>query len=403
MTYMQAALTILAHAERPLTVPELAAVAVADGLVRPRGLTPDRTMSSVLYRRMAGDLDAPIINRAGRFWLRERPLPETEPATYRARLPRRARPSVRRDASDHEGTTPRRVTALPAPPLHLPADVLRAVADPAARASGYAPTRRERAVARAGARGARLLERLATRRARPGAWDLAATDRRLVAPLLAHLGYRPGAGLTPSDYHRQGRGLRAYTLADDSGPLVTLHVRRLAHDLGDDDAWRALGHAHETGAAYAAVTNGRELRLYAVVVAEARDDANAALVLALDIAPIPADDAAYAAQAATLWLLRRESVGGGALDAYATNMVIGAVLTSALDTPDSPLARALVAEARAWLGVALPAALVTRHARLVLREPRGRGGEPLPADVATVAAVRGPRLRPAPLEVVRSA
>jgi len=53
--------------------------------------------------------------------------------------------------------------------------------------------------------------------------------------------------------------------------------------------------------------------------------------------------------------------------------------------------------------VALPAALVTRHARLVLREPRGRGGEPLPADVATVAAVRGPRLRPAPLEVVRSA
>jgi len=404
MTYMQAALTILAHAERPLTVPELTAVAVADGLVRPRGATPDRTMSSVLYRRMAADPDAPIINRAGRFWLRERPLPETEPATYRARAARHTRPPARHGASGHSETTSRRATTLPPPPLRLSSDVLRAVAAASVtRATDYAPTRRERTVARAGARGSRLLERLAARRARPGAWDLAATDSRLVAPLLAHLGYRPGAGLTPCDYHGQGRGLRAYTLADDSGPLVTMHVRRLAHDLGDDDAWRALGHAHETGAAYAAVTNGRELRLYAVVVAEARDDANAALVLALDIAPIPADDPAYAAQAAALWLLRRDSIGGGALDAYATNKVIGAVLASALDTPDSPLVRALVAEARTRLGVALPAALIARHARLALRERRGRDGEPLPADVATVAAVHGPRLRPASVMVARSA
>jgi hypothetical protein len=404
MTYMQAALTILAHVERPLTVPELTAVAVADGLVRPRGLTPDRTMSSVLYRRMAADPDAPIINRAGRFWLRERPLPETEPATYRARTARHTRPFARRGASGPSETTPRRATTLPPPPLRLSSDVLRAVAAASGdRATGYAPTRRERAVTRAGARGARLLERLAARRARPDAWDLAATDSRLVAPLLAHLGYRHGAGLTPSDYHGQGRGLRAYTLSDDSGPLVTLHVRRVAHDLDDDDAWRALGHAHEIGAAYAAVTNGCELRLYAVVVAEARDDANTALVLALDIAPVSSDDPAYAGQAAALWLLRRDSIGGGALDAYATNKVIGAVLTSALDAPDSPLARALVAEARARLGVALPAALITRHARLALRERRGRDGEPMPEDVATVAAVRGPRLRPAPVTVARSA
>ena len=53
MTYMQAALTILAYADRPLTIGEITAVAVAQELVRPRGKTPDRTMASILYRRMA--------------------------------------------------------------------------------------------------------------------------------------------------------------------------------------------------------------------------------------------------------------------------------------------------------------------------------------------------------------
>lgn len=401
MTYMQAALTILAHAERPLTVPELTAVAVAEGLVRPRGKTPDRTMSSVLYRRMAGDPDAPIINRAGRIWLRERPLPAEE-TPYRARRPRRAWPAQGRPAAPHSAPAPRRATALPAPPLHLPAEVVRAVAAMSGpRTPDYAPARRERAVARAGERGAGLLERLSARRARSGAWDLADTDGRLVAPLLAHLGYRPDSGLTMREYH--GRGIRVCTLDLDGAPVIALHARRLAHDLDDDDAWRVLGHAHEVGAPYAAVTNGRELRLYAVVVAEAQDDTNAALVLALDLAPTPADTPAHAEQSAALWLLRRDSVAAGALDAYATNRVVGAALARALDAPDSPLARVLAAEVRARLGVALPAALVARHARLALRERRGRDGEPLVEDIATVAAVRGPRLRPSMVEVAQSA
>ncbi len=401
MTYMQAALTILAHAERPLTVPELTAVAMAEGLVRPRGKTPDRTMSSVLYRRMAGDPDAPIVNRAGRFWLRERPLPEAETA-YLSRRARRARPAGRRPSAASPSAAPRRPTALPAPPLHLPVEAIRTLNSPdGARPLDYAPARRERAVARAGARGAPLLERLAARRARPGAWDLADTARLLVAPLLAHLGYHPGAGLTPGEYH--GRGVRAYTLDVDGGPVAALHLRRLAHDLDLDDAWRALGHGHEIGAPYAAVTNGREVRLYAVAMAEARDDAEAALTLALDIAPLPDDSPAHAEQAAALWLLRRDSVAAGALDAYTINKAIGAALASALDAPDSPLARALTAEARAHLGVALPATLVIRHARLALRERRGRDGEPLPEDVATIAAVRGPRPRPSVVEVAQSA
>ena len=403
MTYMQAALAILAHAERPLTVPELTAVAVADGLVRPRGKSPDRTMSSVLYRRVAGDPDAPIINRAGRFWLRDRPLPEAE-AAYLSRRTRRVRTTTRRPSASPGATTPRRTAVLPAPPLQLPAEVIRAVSAAAdTRAHDYAPVRRERAVTRAGERATRLLERLDERRSRPGEWDLAATASRLVAPLLAHLGYRPGAGLVSSEYH--GRGIRAYILDADGVPAVALHVRRFAHDLDHDDAWRALGHAHEVGAPYAAVANGRELRLYAVVMAEAQDDVEAALVLALDLAPVPADNPAHAAQAGALWLLRRDSVAASALDAYTMNRVVGAALAGALDTPDSPLARVLAAEVRARLGVALPATLVTRHARLALRERRGRDGEPLPEDIATVAAVRGPRLRPSAtiVEVARSA
>jgi hypothetical protein len=71
---------------------------------------------------------------------------------------------------------------------------------------------------------------------------------------------------------------------------------------------------------------------------------------------------------------------------------VGGAIAAALDRPASALARALAAEVRAQLGVALPAGLVLRHARLALRSPRGRDGEPLPGDVTTVAAVRGPRL-----------
>src|SRR5579875_1110413 len=81
MTYLHAAVTILTYADRPLTIGELTATAVAYGLVHPRGRTPDRSMSSILYRRMAADPDAPVTAMDGRFWLRGRPLPDqTAPA-----------------------------------------------------------------------------------------------------------------------------------------------------------------------------------------------------------------------------------------------------------------------------------------------------------------------------------
>src|SRR2546421_11659926 len=114
MTYMQAALTILAYADRPLTIGEITAVAVAQELVRPRGKTPDRTMASILYRRMAADPDAPIISRGGRFWLRGRPLPADEPA-YLAQHPPHIRVARRHAPRGPRTASPiRRGTTLPA-------------------------------------------------------------------------------------------------------------------------------------------------------------------------------------------------------------------------------------------------------------------------------------------------
>jgi hypothetical protein len=391
MTYMQAALTILAYADRPLTIGEITAVAVAQALVRPRGKTPDRTMASILYRRMAADPDAPILSRGGRFWLRGRPLPAEE-STYLARHPRHIRVTRRHaPGAMRTASTIRRATTLPAPPLRLPDDVVRAAASTSrARTSGYTPTRRERAVARAGERAAKLLARLAERRAAGAEGDVAATATRLVAPLLRHLGYRPGPDMKPIE--RPGRGVSAYLLHVGGAPAIALDVRRPTHDLGDDDAWRALGHAQQAGAPYAAATNGREVRVYSAAIAQTQDDPAAALVLVLDLTPVPADGDARAEQAAALWLLSRQAVAAGALDAYAANRAVGAALLDALDAPDSALARALVAEVGARTGVVLPAGLVLRHARLVLRGRRGRDGEPLPEDVPAVSAVRGPRL-----------
>src|SRR5205823_12070524 len=140
MTYMQAALTILTYADRPLTLGEITAVAVAQGLVHPRGRTPDRTMASVLYRRMAADPDAPIISRGARFWLRGRPLPAAE-STYLAQQARRIRVARRRAPGATRGaSTIRPATRLPAPPLRLPDEVVQAATASRGRASDYAST-----------------------------------------------------------------------------------------------------------------------------------------------------------------------------------------------------------------------------------------------------------------------
>lgn len=394
MTYMQAALTILAHAEHPLTVPEITAVAVAEGLVRPRGRTPDRTMSSVLYRRMAADPDAPVISRGGRLWLRGKPLPADD-ASYLTTRARRAHSNARRESSDApRGSAARRVTILPPPPLHLPDDVVTIDdRDTGHRRADYAPTRRERAVTRAGERGSRALARLAARRAaRPelGAWDVTLTATQLVAPLLAHLGYRKGGELSGGE--RTGRGTLSYMLSAGGMPAIALDVRRLGHDLNDDDAWHALGRARTAGAPYAATSNGQELRLYATAIADAQDNLASAHMILLNLQIIPGDSAGRSEQTVALWLLSRDAVDAGALDAYVANRVVTSTLLNALEVPGSALARALVADVRTRSGMTLPAHLILRHARLAVHEQRGRDGEPLPEDVATVAAVRGPRL-----------
>lgn len=387
MTYMQAALTVLSYAERPLTVPEITSVAVAEGLIRPRGRTPDRTMASVLYRRMARDADAPVIGRGGRLWLRSRPLPDDE-AGYLARRSRRTHTPARRPpgGTPHNATV-RKAALLPPPPLRLPGGIVSAdEAQPTRSVGRYAPLRRERAVARAGERAERLLRRLEARHLRARDEDHVRTDHGFVLPLLRHLGYRQG--LHMQDVACHSRGAVARVLVANGAPAIALHTRRFAHDLDDEDAWRALATALEHDAPYAAVSNGREVRLYDGAVAEAGDDVAAALVLALDLALTPKESGAWSAQAAALWLLARASVAGGALDAYATDRAVGSALLDALDTPDAPLARSLVAAVRVRSGRELPASLVLRHARVAVRGRRGRDGEPLPEDVAMVAAVR---------------
>src|SRR5438094_561764 len=75
---------------------------------------------------------------------------------------------------------------------------------------GYARSRRERAVTRAGERAAGLLARLAEKRAAGADGEAAATATRLVAPLLRHLGYHRGTDIRPIE--RPGRGVSAYLL-----------------------------------------------------------------------------------------------------------------------------------------------------------------------------------------------
>lgn len=379
MTYFQAAVTILRYADRPLTVGELTSVAIANGLIHPRGRTPDRTMSSVLYRRMVADPDAPVSASAGRFWLRGRRL-AAEGMTLRpaVRRVRRAGGGSRLRAAGH-GLRP--ASRLPDPiAIALPSEVLATAALPAHRA---------------GRRTQRHIERLrrfgverALASAQTDGWDAERTFLKAVAPLLTQLGYRRrDQSPAPSARGRAARLLRA-----GEGAVILLDVVRAGHEIGDDDARVTLARGRAAGVQWVLVTNGRSVRAYAPSLAHAQADPAAALVLRVDLADLrTGDDAAH-----LLWLLGRSSIAAGALDAYLASRAVGIALLRALDDPSSPLVSAMVSAVQSSTGLKLTAAAVARHARLAVRTARGRDGEPLPVDVEAVAAAAVPAVQQYP-------
>lgn len=391
MTYVDAALTVLSYAEHPLTVAEITAVAVADDLIHPRGKTPDRTMSSVLYRRMASDPDAPFVSRGGLFWLRGRSLQDEAVDFLSLRARRSHGGSGPHSRATSAVRSARRTAPLPHPPLRLPLMAsLRDDQTATSRQQGggvYAPVRRERAVARAGERAASLLNRAAQRLNSLGDdATVARTAHVAVYPLLRHLGYRLGVEAAP--IHGVGRRTIGLLVSSGGRPAIAIHVHNAAHDLGLDDAWRALSSAQVQEAAYAATTNGRELRLYACSIVEAHDDVAGALVLTLNLAPTSQDAPARAEQASALWLLTRAQLDSGAFDAYVLDRAVGAALLEAFEDSQGSIVRALTRAVQESTGIGAVPSIVARHARLALRTARGRDGEALAEDIAAATAIR---------------
>ncbi len=377
MTYMQAALTILDYADRPLSIGELTSVAVAQGLVHPRGRTPDRSMSSILYRRMAADPDAPITSANGRFWLRGRPVPERTVMALRPGVRHVRRSGEVRHAAAGTAARPSHHSTLPPPPMLIPLAALPAVPESAA---SHGSARRDRAAARLAERLRTLAARLASAWQAAPEWDVARTRSRLVAPLLTLLGYRRVDQQALSSAH----GRISTLLHAGAGPAVLLECLRAGHLLADADARLTLTRALGAGVPWALLTNGQELRLYATALAQGGP--SGALVLRIE--PYAwSDDETRLDAARMLWLLSRDAVAVGALDSYLAARAVGAALLAALDEPDSPLVRALGDAVRAATGLELTTAQLARQARLAVRGPRGRDGEPPPSEIAAVAAV----------------
>lgn len=55
LTYLEAAVSVLRDAGRPMRARELTDSAIAAGLITPQGRTPEATMSAVLYRKVQVD------------------------------------------------------------------------------------------------------------------------------------------------------------------------------------------------------------------------------------------------------------------------------------------------------------------------------------------------------------
>ena len=75
MSYFEAAITVLAQVSKPLTTRELTEAAINDGLIKPKGKTPEATMSAALYTRLGMDerlvkLETPGNTRAMRGTVR---------------------------------------------------------------------------------------------------------------------------------------------------------------------------------------------------------------------------------------------------------------------------------------------------------------------------------------------
>ena len=62
MTYMDAAITVLRTARRPMTTRELTEAALRKRLINPSGQTPEATMSAVLYMNCQ-DVKGNVIQR----------------------------------------------------------------------------------------------------------------------------------------------------------------------------------------------------------------------------------------------------------------------------------------------------------------------------------------------------
>jgi HB1, ASXL, restriction endonuclease HTH domain len=71
LTYVEAAVLVLRSAQQPLTAREITILAIQQGLIAPRGKTPEQTMSARLYMRARIDpelvkLESPGSTRAKR-------------------------------------------------------------------------------------------------------------------------------------------------------------------------------------------------------------------------------------------------------------------------------------------------------------------------------------------------
>lgn len=54
MTYVEAAMEVLARSREPLSVSELVGQCLQQGLIAPTGRTPNKTMAAALYAHLAG-------------------------------------------------------------------------------------------------------------------------------------------------------------------------------------------------------------------------------------------------------------------------------------------------------------------------------------------------------------
>lgn len=163
------------------------------------------------------------------------------------------------------------------------------------------------------------------------------TKANFIEPIISALGWK-GIGVVTREYHVKNSGeFIDYVMSGTKGPLLAVEAKALHVGLTEKNAAQLVQYCSIEGIEWAALTNGRELRLFNTFL---KPDLGAKRVFDLDLLAY-ADDVTFDLVFDRAWLLSRDSITSGTTAAWLDQWRLDKEVRSLLLDPESSVIRQL--------------------------------------------------------------